>query len=266
MGGLSLTILKLGGSVITKKDKPFTPNLESIDRLAVEIAKASVKSLIIVHGGGSFGHPVAKQYKLKEGYRRASQILGFTKTRRVMTTLNGYIIDALIRHRIPAVAVQPSACTITKEGRIFHIDMKPMLKMLKTGFVPVMYGDVVPDLTLGFTILSGDQLIANLASDLAAKRIIVGVDVDGLYTADPKLDPKAQLIASLNLQELNRFQLAVGGSTSLDVTGGMFGKIAELMPIVEKGVEVIIINAGVPNRVYQALTNRGVVGTRLRFR
>ncbi len=144
--------------------------------------------------------------------------------------------------------------------------MKPMLKMLKTGFVPVMYGDVVPDLTLGFTILSGDQLIANLASDLAAKRIIVGVDVDGLYTADPKLDPKAQLIASLNLQELNRFQLAVGGSTSLDVTGGMFGKIAELMPIVEKGVEVIIINAGVPNRVYQALTNRGVVGTRLRFR
>jgi isopentenyl phosphate kinase len=266
LGDLGLTILKLGGSVITKKDKPFTPNLESIDRLALEIAKANVKPLIIVHGGGSFGHPVAKEYKLKEGYRRASQIFGFTKTRQAMATLNGYIIDALIRHRIPAVTVQPSACTITKEGRISHIHMKPMLKMLETGFVPVMHGDVVLDLTLGFTILSGDQLIANLASALAAKRVIIGVDVDGLYTGDPKLNPKARLIASLNLEELNRLQLAVGGSTSLDVTGGMFGKVAELTPIVEKGVKVIIINAGMPNRVYQALMNRSVVGTTLRFR
>jgi len=264
LGGL--TILKLGGSVVTKKDKPFTPDLEAIDRLAREIAKAGVKPLIIIHGGGSFGHPVAEEYKRKEGYRHASQILGFTKTRQAMATLNGYIIDALLRYHIPAVAVQPSACTITKEGRIFHIDMEPMLMMLKTGFVPVMYGDVVLDLTLGFTILSGDQLIANLASTLVAKRVIVGVDVDGLYTADPKLDPNAQLIASLNLEELNHFKLAVGGSTSLDVTGGMLGKVTELMPIVKKGVEVIIINAGVPDRVYQALLNEDVIGTTLRFR
>ncbi|MBS7643346.1 isopentenyl phosphate kinase family protein [Candidatus Bathyarchaeota archaeon] len=262
----SLTILKLGGSVVTKKDKPFTPDLEAIDRLAIEIAKAGVKPLIIIHGGGSFGHPVAEEYKLKEGYRRASQILGFTKTRQAMTTLNGYIIDALIRYRIPAVAVQPSACTITKEGRIFHIDVKPMLMMLKTGFVPVMYGDAVPDLTLGFTILSGDQLIANLASALSAKRVIVGVDVDGLYTADPKLDPNAQLIVSLNFEELNRVKLAMSGSTSLDVTGGMLGKVTELMSVVKRGVEVIIVNASMPNRVYQALLNEDVVGTTLRFR
>ena len=60
----SLIVLKLGGSVITEKERNLTPNLNSIDRLAREIAEANVKGLMIVHGGGSYGHPLAKQYNI----------------------------------------------------------------------------------------------------------------------------------------------------------------------------------------------------------
>ena len=54
-----MQILKLGGSVITHKDEYFSPHNENIERLAEEIKKSSSKSLVIIHGAGSFGHPVA---------------------------------------------------------------------------------------------------------------------------------------------------------------------------------------------------------------
>ncbi|MGD8543676.1 MAG: hypothetical protein PVG48_00980, partial [Candidatus Bathyarchaeota archaeon] len=75
------TVLKLGGSVITNKEKPLTPNLSAIKRLANEISKANVSRLVLVHGGGSFGHPIAKQYAIEKGYKDQTQIMGFSKTR-----------------------------------------------------------------------------------------------------------------------------------------------------------------------------------------
>ena len=88
------TILKLGGSVITDKKKPLTPNLQAIERLANEIAQAKVSSLIVVHGGGSFGHYLAKQYNLTEGYGDTSQVFGFSETHRAMTKLNSLVMEA----------------------------------------------------------------------------------------------------------------------------------------------------------------------------
>jgi isopentenyl phosphate kinase len=152
------TLLKLGGSVITDKKKPLTPNLGSIDRLANEISRAEVSSLILVHGGGSFGHPVAERYRIAEGFSEPSQIMGFSETHRAMTKLNSLVMKALINHNIAAVAVQPSSCVVTKAGRILNMELRPLKKMLKMGFVPVLYGDAVFDSEKGFAILSGDQL------------------------------------------------------------------------------------------------------------
>ncbi|MDH5596346.1 MAG: isopentenyl phosphate kinase, partial [Candidatus Bathyarchaeota archaeon] len=169
------TVLKLGGSVITNKEKPLAPNLPAIERLTSEISRANVSRLVLVHGGGSFGHPIAKQYSIEEGYRDQSQIMGFSKTRQAMTTLNKLVVDSLIQHNIPAVTVQPSSCTITKQGRINLMEERPLRKLLEMGFVPVLYGDAVLDSDTGFAILSGDQLISSLATRLEAERIIIGI-------------------------------------------------------------------------------------------
>jgi len=254
-------ILKLGGSVITHKEKPLTPNRRAINRLANEISKANVSPLAIVHGGGSFGHPVAKTYRINEGFKDASQILGFSKTHQAMTKLNRIVIDALISHNIPALEVQPSSFIITKSDRITTLDNKVVEKLLETGFVPVLYGDAVLDLDKGFAILSGDQLVSSIATQLAAERIIIGVDVDGLYTSDPKKDKNAKLVRHITLQELKKMRLRIREATVTDVTGGMLGKISELITAVEAGISVLIINASKPNNVYKALKGQEVVGT-----
>ncbi len=256
-----LIILKLGGSVITIKDKPFTSNKKAIIRLAEEIARSNVNSLIIVHGGGSFGHPVAKQYEMNSGYKNSSQIIGFSKTHQAMTTLNRLIINSLIDQNIPAVEIQPSSCIITKSGRIQLMEQRPLTRLLRMGFVPVLYGDVVPDSETGFAILSGDQLVSALAIRLNADRIIIGADVDGICTADPKIDPSAKLVRHISLSELKKLRPKIGKAKVTDVTEGMLGKIIELIPAIEQEIPAIIVNAAKPNNVYKALKGERVVGT-----
>ena len=62
-----LILMKLGGSVITNK-KSQTPKCrrENITRIA-EIISKSNKKIIIVHGAGSYAHPLAKKYKISNG-------------------------------------------------------------------------------------------------------------------------------------------------------------------------------------------------------
>ena len=254
-------VLKVGGSAITFKDKPLTPNIRVMKRLAREIRKAEVSKLIIVHGGGSFGHPLAKEYKLNEGFKNESQNLGFCWTHNAMVTLNSLFVNTLIQNDVPALSVAPSSCILTKHGRIHIFQDKALTKLFEKGLVPVLYGDTVIDLAKGYAILSGDQLVSNLALKFEAERIVIGVDVDGLYTADPKKESSAQLIPRLTLKELKNLQRQVGESKVADVTGGMFGKIKELAIAVEHGIPVFVVSALKSNRIYKALKNEKVFGT-----
>jgi isopentenyl phosphate kinase len=256
------TVLKLGGSVVTRKGKPLTANLKAIRRLTSEISSAKTHPLIVVHGGGSFGHPLAKRYAIKEGYKnKASQAFGFALTHQAMVALNKLVVDALIGQKIPAVAVSPSSCIVAKSGRIQTMSEEPLKKLLQMGFVPVLYGDAVLDSDLGFTILSGDQLIAYLAMRFNAERIVVGIDVDGLYTADPKTDSSAKLVSHVTLSELKGMKQRIEEAKVTDVTGGMLGKIEELVPPIERGINAFIVNAAKPNNVYKALKGEKVTGT-----
>ncbi|UCE44112.1 MAG: isopentenyl phosphate kinase family protein [Candidatus Bathyarchaeota archaeon] len=255
------TLLKLGGSAITIKQKQFTPDNDAITRLAKEIKQSDIRPLVLVHGGGSFGHPLAKQYRINEGYKDSSQIIGFSKTHQAMTVLNRLVADSLIDNNIPAIVVPPSSCVITKSGRIEDFEKSPLVRMLELGFMPVLYGDVVLDWDVGFAILSGDQLVSSLAMKLNAERVIMGADVDGLYTADPKMDFSARRVPHLTPAELKRLRRRARKPMVTDVTGGMLGKIEELIPAVEQGIPVIIVNATKPNNIYKALKGEKVVGT-----
>ncbi len=255
------TILKIGGSVITDKNGELAARTEVINRLAEEIQKANVKNLIVVHGGGSFGHPTAQKYGIKEGLKEDTQKVGFAETHHVMTVLNGLVMDSLVWHNIPAISVAPSCCVVTENGRIKYFEEAVLKSYLKMGFTLVLYGDAILDEKLGFTVLSGDQIVSHLARKLGANKIIIGVDTDGLYDADPKVAKNAKLYAHLTLSELEKIKDTLGRSTAADVTGGMLGKIAELIPAVAQGISVAMVNAAKPNRTYKALIGDIVEGT-----
>ena len=254
-------VLKIGGSVITDKNGELAAKTSEINRLAEEIHNAGVKKLVIIHGGGSFGHPVAEKYKIKEGYKEELQKIGFCETHHVMTVLNGLFMDSLVWHSVPAVSVTPSSCVVTENGRIARFEDGPIAGLLRMGFVPVLYGDAVLDTKLGFTVLSGDQLVSTLAVKFNAERIVIGIDEDGVFDADPKLEKNAKIFSNLTLGELKKLQGKLGKATACDVTGGMFGKVAELIPAVEQKIPVIVVNAKEPRNICKALQGAEVKGT-----
>ncbi len=257
-------ILKLGGSAITDKTAEATPKTEIINRVAEEIKRADLDNLIVVHGGGSFGHPAAERYGLKDGFKEdPAQKFGFAETHHMMTVLNGLVMDSLILHELPAISIAPSSCFLTQNGRIKFFDETVFRSFAKMVFTPVLYGDVVLDDKLGFTVLSGDQLVAYLAIKYKAQKIVVGVDTDGIFDSDPKTNSDAKPFKKLTLQELKDLQPKLGKATGTDVTGGMAGKIAELIPAIEAGIHVTVTGATKGLSIYRALTDQSVLGTEI---
>ena len=255
-----MQVLKLGGSVITAKDEPMTADRENVSRLCEEVKAAWPMPLIIVHGGGSFGHPVASKYGIADGFTSERQIPGYARTHQAMVMLNNIVVDALLDLGVPAVSVTPSSFITTSEGRIDAVDLWIVGRLVVRGILPVLYGDAVLDRRRGFSILSGDQLAVRLATELGASRLVFGVDVDGVFTSNPKLVPDACLIDRLPLEKLEGF-IKIGRALTTDVTGGMLGKVSEAWEAVEAGVEVQIVNATKRDVILKALRGEPVTGT-----
>ena len=260
--GRSVAILKLGGSVITYKDLPLTPNVRAIRNIAKAIPRDVVGRLVVVHGGGSFGHWAAKTYSLssEDPFERAAN---FSVIRWAMESLNNVITKLLIEAGLPACSLQTSALVVNKSGEIGEDRLEIVSRFLSMGLIPVMFGDAVLDSEAGFSIASGDSLCAQLVERLEAERVVFAVDVDGVYTSDPKTNPDAQLVKDLSVSSLSDIEIR-SASSAYDVTGGMIKKLEEILSVVKKGAVVYVVNGFFPDRVRDALLGRKVIGTVIR--
>jgi isopentenyl phosphate kinase len=256
-------IVKLGGSVITDKRKPFKVRKTVLTRLAQELSKAR-HPLVVVHGGGSFGHPLAAKYEIAQGYRNEKQLKGFAATHRAMEKLNAEVVEAFRRVGLPAIAIQPSASAVVGNGKLISMELRPLKKLLELGLVPVLYGDAVPDVRRGMSILSGDQLVVYLAKALEASRVIVGVNVDGVYTSDPRKG-RAELLRKITPASWSGLSFP-GDRGVKDVTGGMENKVMELLSLAKSGIESEIVNANKPGILEKLVTGKRGLGTLIKWR
>jgi len=262
-----LLIIKFGGSVITDKTRPSTPRPEAISALVREIASLGPRPLIVVHGGGSYGHFPAERYNLKEGGRGRTKKLGVTETEYEMTELGQLILAEFLRAGLPAMPIRSSSIIVALNGRISHMDMESLRSFLELGFIPILSGDVTADSVRGFTIISGDQIVMYLARQLGAFKVIFASDVEGLYTADPKRDPSAKLIPLITPDTLDEVmeQVALGSTAAAaDVTEGMKGKLTEILRDLPKDCEAIICDLRRPGTLKRLLAGEEIPCTRLR--
>lgn len=258
-------ILKIGGSILTNKDAHESEvDVASLKRIASEIKTSldnSAKELIIVHGAGSFGHPPAKKYKIGEKFTKdefPQKRIGFCETQNAVKKLNMHICEAFINEGVPVVALPASSFMTAKNKRITNGNLDLFKRYLDKGFVPVIYGDVVLDDDLEICVISGDQLIQYLAKNLNPDKVILGTDVDGVYNKNPKTHDDAVFFEKFSsLEDLDTLE----GTTNVDVTGGMVGKIKELLYLADLGIESTIINAEVEKNIYNVLENKKVKGT-----
>lgn len=253
-----LIVLKLGGSLITDKDKPLTLRRNVIEDIGRELREVWPTPLIIVHGGGSYAHPVAKRYKVFEGYKTPEHLKGFIETAKIVRRLNNEVVEALTDSGFPCIGIPASTFIITKNGKVETCNLDGFFTALDIGITPITCGDAVFDRMLKFTILSGDTIASYLAVRLRAKKIIFALDVDGVYVKD-RITGKVQLAEKLTPgMPIEVFKLI-----EEDVTGGIVRKIEEGFEAAEKGVEVLLINGLARGRIKSAIIGEEIIGTKL---
>lgn len=256
-----LHFIKLGGSLITDKNRPVTPRPLVIQRLAREIAAAQRaapgRGFLISHGSGSFGHVAGKRYHTREGVANAAGWRGFAETGYIAGQLNRLVLAALLRAGLPAISLPPSALAVCRDGRIVRFHVEPILSALAHGLIPLVFGDVAFDEIRGGTIVSTEEVLAALADHLSPAHLtLVGI-VDGVFDADPMRHSEARRISHLHVADVDALGAALGGSHGVDVTGGMAGKIKEMAALIWKypALRVHIVSGESPGHLLRHLQN-----------
>ncbi|MDR2866622.1 MAG: isopentenyl phosphate kinase family protein [Methanomassiliicoccaceae archaeon] len=255
-----MILIKLGGSVITDKSAYKRFNKDIVSRLCREI-KGSKKEVIIVHGAGSFGHVLAKEFELQKGHMNNGQIDAVAKVSRDVRELNGMIVSELISAGIPSVSVPTGSCFVMDDNELLINDDEVLRGYVRLGIMPVMFGDVVLDRKKGFGICSGDAVMRSLAILFEPEAVVFVSDIDGLYDRDPKVSKDAKLITDVDRDALDRIPPEM---TVADVTGGVHAKMRTMLDMCSDGRDCILVNGTVDGRLEELLTGKKVICTRAR--
>ncbi len=258
---MTLSIVKFGGSAITVKDRPFTIRKEALRSMCSQVLKHIEKGgkVVVVHGGGSFGHPLAMRYRLSAGLLSGESYEGVTLTRLAMRRLNEEVVKEFMKLGGRPYALEPSSSFVLEGGEVKEHFIKGVEVALEKGFLPVLYGDVVLDRgERGVAILSGDTIASLLALRLKADKLIYVLDVDGIYLEDPKKRPRAKLIRFLDEDALKRIGMS---SSDTDATGGLVRKIKEAFSAFRGGVKVVCFVSWRRKNLLKALDGLEFKGT-----
>lgn len=249
--------LKLGGSLITDKTRPYTVRQDTLTRLAAEIKSALARtlrqaqggardlSLVLGHGSGSFGH-----YAVKEHFSSPSTPLrlppflqkmggdgggqrgeGFAEVWYRASQLNRHVIEALHTAGVPAISIPASATVSASGGSITKWDLSSLEAALNAGIVPVIYGDVVFDDLHGGAVLSTEHLMFYLAHHLPPRRILLA-GLEAAVWAD--FPARRQRVPKVTRANFDSIAGKIGGSHGTDVTGGMKSKVEEMLVLVHE--------------------------------
>lgn len=258
-----LIFLKLGGSLITDKTRPYTVRSDKLSELAQEIKSALARTpelrLVIGHGSGSFGHYAVKEHYPQLEIRDKKDWLGFNKVWYRASQLNRYVIDALQEAGVPSMSIQPSASVISRNGAVEHWDLSPLKAALEAGIAPVIFGDMTFDTVKGGTVLSTEVLMFYLAQQIRPHRILLAGLEAAVWADFPERRQRVEKVTPANYDEMAG---KVGGSHGTDVTGGMKSKVEEMLRLVQTIPQMTVqIFSGEESGNVERVLSGAVLGT-----
>lgn len=244
----NLALIKMGGSVVTFKNNPLSANYPAINGIAKALSSLKEIPIILVHGGGSFGHYWSVRYGMHtrpDNY----DIHGISIVHESMVALNQIIISSMIKNGLNPYSV--CAMSLTSHKIPLKVKINQLYAMARTGIVPVTFGDVIHISDGKYSILSGDVIMTMLAKALNPSKVIFTVNTEGIYK-DMKDEELIHEVTSAEIRDARLFRIT-RAKTSADITGGMGRKVEEALKISSNGAPVMIVNGLKPERVTQAV-------------
>lgn len=245
-----MILIKLGGSIITNKEKALSARKKSIDNISKSLKKIN-EPIIVVHGGGSYGHYWSVKYDMHTKEKKYN-LRGVSIVKNSMIELNKIILDSLLKNKLNPYCLPPT--DFMAGNKPITKKVKEIEKIAKSGLIPVTFGDALWFGEKKTYILSGDKIMTHLAKILKPKLCIFALNEDGLYS-----DLKSKKL----IHELKGERPLISKNI-MDVTGGMTRKVEEALKISKMGLNVFFVNGNKPDRIVKAIKNRKFEGTLFR--
>jgi isopentenyl phosphate kinase len=262
---VGLYVIKLGGSLITDKERDSTARPDVIARLAREIANARAvlpHSLLLSHGSGSFGHAAAARHGLRSGVRNVSQLPGVAETQDQAHRLHRLVIENLIAAGLAPFSLAPSSFLIAEGGRPVELHLEPMLRALAMGLLPVTFGDVVIDRSMGASICSTETVLLALAPRLAEAACPI-TRVFWMGSTAGVLDGEGRTVEAIDQRNVASVLSMVSGAAGTDVTGGMRHRVETAWRLAGGGIPSLILDGLESGALERALCGQPAGGTRV---
>ncbi|MGH2861909.1 MAG: glutamate 5-kinase [Solirubrobacteraceae bacterium] len=245
---MSSVVIKLGSSVVANDDG--TVRIDVLGRICDDVAALHgrgydpiiVTSGAIARGLGVMQIPPSQRPKAIDELQAASAI-GQGKLYRVY--------DELLRER-GARSAQVLLTFFDMSARTHYLNVRHTLaKLLEWRVVPVINEN---DTTTTDEISFGDNdfLAAQVAILIGAERLLLLTNTDGVFTADPRTHPGAELVSRIErLEQLEALQITE--APSLLGAGGMRSKVVAAEMATAAGIPTVIANGQLAGTISAAV-------------
>ncbi len=239
-------VIKLGTNVLRNEDGEVAiSRIYSFIEDMAKLVKQGKEVILVTSGAVGLGK---KKLNLdstaEDGVKQACAAIG--QSRLMSFYENGFGI-----YDIPIAQILLTEDDFSLRHR--YLSLRTTLnKILEFGVVPIInQNDTVSTIKMN-AVLSGmktcfsdnDKLSALVASELDADLLILLSDINGLYTANPKEDPNAELIKEVD--GVTDDIMALGTDASEGGRGGMRTKLEAAKLVTRFGGKVLIANGKIP--------------------
>jgi glutamate 5-kinase len=247
-------VVKLGSSIVAADDGALrTDVLDSVCEQVAALEKGGERVVMVTSGA------IARGMRLMELPVRPRAM---DELQAASAVGQGDLFRAyesrLAEHGTHAAQVLLTAADIA--ARVNYLNARQTLRrLIEWGVVPVVNEN---DTTATDEINFGDNdfLAAQVAILLDARLLVLLTNTDGLFTADPNVDPQAEPIEQvLDFGELEG--LDIGDRTSAFGSGGMRSKVAAAEMASESGIPAVICNGTTASTLVAAAAGDSI-GTR----
>jgi glutamate 5-kinase len=251
---MSCLVVKLGSSIVA--DERGEVRMEVLARICGELAELhrAGRSLIVVTSGAiARGMGVMGLAIRPRGIDelQAASAVGQGKLYQVYD-------DLLRAHGVPTAQVLLTFFDIS--ARTHYLNARQTLrKLLDWRVVPVINEN---DTTTTDEISFGnnDFLAAQVAILLGAERLLLLTETEGVFTADPRVNPAAQLVREVtDFESLEAFD--IGHNASPLGSGGMRSKVVAAEMATAAGIPTLIASGLTPGTILAGAAADSGVGT-----
>ncbi len=247
-------VAKCGTSLLTAgSDRLDLEAMSAIVGQVVRLRAAGHEVVVVSSGARAAGRHAIAHLPAKN--TPGKQALASIGQHRLMATW-GMLFDAY-----DVVVAQVLLTRRDLSDRLAYLNARNTLReLIDAGVVPIVNeNDVVAlDAVLASRIGENDSLSAQVANLIEADLLVMLTDVDGLFDADPRLNPAAKVLE--RVERIDEAVEAMAGGTTGVGTGGMATKLRAALIATQGGADVVIANGRIA-RTLEVVAAGGARGT-----